>query len=128
MSVRLYPTATVVLGLTALLLASVALGRAETGSPARIKFDQGELDEDEKISPAVEAKVARVLRRNLRLLGAHPIDFCRRMPPDERKGCLATVEQIEAVEIGDIVKVRENSDLSDGGREWPNAAAVSGFR
>lgn len=114
----------------AVLLAVALLGAScqTSSAPAPIEIRQDDLDDEERISRATAALVARVLRLNQAYLGAAPFDFCRRMSQEERASCIKEVESTTTSEIAGVVDLEEVSDLDEGGKEWPNAQAVSGFR
>lgn len=97
-------------------------------APASIEIRQDDLDEDERVSPNTLLQVARVLRLNQAYLGAAPFDFCRRTSHEERDTCLGEVEAVQGSGIAGAVRLEEVSDLDDGGKEWPNARAVSDFQ
>lgn len=113
--------------LHALVPSAAALAGPER-APEAIEIRQGELDDDERLSPADIDAIAHVLQSNQAYLGAPPFDFCRRLPKAERDGCLADVEAVRQSGIAGAVEVTEVSDLAEGGNDWPNAEAVSDFR
>lgn len=112
----------------ALLAACAPAPSASTATPPPVEIVQVDLDEDERISEVEAAVVARVLATNESFFGAHPVEFCRRLPAEERKACRTEVESVALSEIDGAAAIEENSELDEGGREWPNAASVSNFR
>lgn len=116
--------------LVALLsLALPVFATAETAQPtAAIEIRQDELARDERLPPDVLAEIARVLRRNQALLGAAAFDFCRKVSKEERSRCMDRMDALPRSQIAGPVSVEYVSELSDGGKEWPNADDVSDFR
>ncbi|MDG2306236.1 MAG: hypothetical protein P8R42_16610 [Candidatus Binatia bacterium] len=97
-----------------------------TAAPLEVRQD--DLDDDERVAPEIAATVGRVLQRNSAYLGAPPIHFCRRMSVEERKACIPEVEATRESTIDGPVDIEENTELDEGGRDWPNTETVSEFR
>lgn len=100
---------------------------ANADAPRTIEIRQDELDPEDRLAPRVLERIGRVLLANESLLGAPPIDFCRKLRGEDRKRCVEAVSSIARSEIDGVVAVEENARLKNGGREWPNSQAVSNF-
>ena len=93
-----------------------------------VTMTQEDLDEDERLPAPLLEVVAEVLKENRPLLGAPAIEFCRRMSNNQRIFCLGDMKSRKHVGIPGPVEVIENSELTEGGKDWPNAEDVSDFR
>lgn len=114
------------LAVLATLPACATADPPKTLPPLEIKQD--DLDDDERLAPDVIAEIGRVVRLNQAYLGAPEFDFCRRLSKEERASCMERVGAISRSEIAGPVSIEQVSELSEGGKEWPNAKDVSGFR
>lgn len=94
----------------------------------QLTMTQEDLDEDERLAAPLLEVVAEVLKENRVLLGAPAIEFCRRMSNNQRIFCLGDMKSRKNVGIPGPVEVIENSELTEGGKDWPNADDVSDFR